>query len=209
MTVVLLLVMAALVAAPASPVTPAAPQVEVRTNLGTITIELDPGAAPKTVESFLAYVEDEFYGGTVFHRVIPGFMIQGGGFTAELARKPTRDPIPNEADNGLSNVRGTVAMARTRAPHSATCQFFINLGDNSRLDFTAARPGAYGYCVFARVVEGMDVVDAIAAVPTGNATGTQPDGSTAPMQNVPVKPVVIESMRVLGTETPADSTASP
>ena len=195
----LLLSVMLLVALPSPPAPAAAPVVDVTTNLGSFAIELDADAAPVTVESFLRYVEDGFYDGTVFHRVIPGFMVQGGGFTADLARKATRDPIVNEADNGLSNTRGTVAMARTRAPHSATCQFFVNLVDNSRLDFQAPQPGGFGYCVFGRIVEGMDVVDAIAAVPTDDAMGTRPDGSPSPMQNVPTKPVVIESIRVRPT----------
>jgi cyclophilin family peptidyl-prolyl cis-trans isomerase len=202
------ILLTALLTAPTGPASPPSPRLEVTTNLGAFTVELDREAAPQTVASFLEYVEAGFYDGTVFHRVIPGFMVQGGGFTADLKKKPTRDPIPNEADNGLSNTRGTIAMARTRAPHSATCQFFINLTDNSRLDFTAPRPGGYGYCVFGQVVEGMDVVNAIAGVPTGEATGTRADGSPAPMQNVPVKPVVIESIRVHTSETPAEGAPS-
>lgn len=151
------------------------------TSLGDITIECFPDSAPTSVENFLQYVDDGYYDGTVFHRVIPDFMIQGGGMTEDLERKPTRDPIENEADNGLKNTRGTLAMARTREVNSATSQFFINLADN---DFLNHGVRDYGYAVFAHVVDGMDVVDAIAAVETTTKQG---------MQNVPVEPVVIES----------------
>lgn len=163
----------------------ATPQVELKTNMGTIVLELYPDRAPETVKNFEQYVKSGFYNGTVFHRVIPGFMIQGGGFTADLAHKPTRDPIRNEANNGLKNEVGTIAMARTSEPDSATSQFFINVVDNPPLDY---REGSVGYCVFGKVKSGMDVVNKIAAV----ATGARP-----PHQNVPVKPVVIESARVL------------
>ncbi|MBN2332300.1 MAG: peptidyl-prolyl cis-trans isomerase [Deltaproteobacteria bacterium] len=141
------------------------PQVVFTTDMGEITIELDPQQAPLTVSNFLAYVDAGFFDGTIFHRVIPGFVIQGGGFTADMVQKPTRTPIKNEADNGLRNLRGTLSMARTQDLHSATSQFFINLKDNKMLDH---RPGNFGYAVFGRVSQGMDVVDAIAAVPTGN-----------------------------------------
>lgn len=164
------------------------PVVEVATSLGPIRIELYPEKAPKTVDNFLQYVKDGFYDGTIFHRVIPGFMVQGGGFTAEMAQKKTRDPIPNEAQNGLKNTTGTLAMARTPNPHSATAQFFINVADNAFLDFTGPTQQGFGYCVFGRVTEGMEVVNKIVAVPTGNRGGHQ---------NVPLKPVSIKSVRVI------------
>lgn len=181
--------------APASeqPAAPA-PRVALTTNLGRIVIELDPVKAPKSAENFLQYVRDGFYAGTVFHRVIPGFMAQGGGFTADLQLKPTRAAIPNEANNGLSNLRGTVAMARTNDPHSATAQFFINVVDNQRLDFVSEQDGLWGYAVFGKVVEGMEVVDKIIAIPTG---GQGPLPSAVPME-----PVVIESAELLA-DTPA------
>ena len=167
----------------------AGPRVALETDLGRIVIELDAERAPRTVENFLRYVREGFYDGTVFHRVVPGFVIQGGGYTARLERKPTHPPIPNESDNGLSNRRGTVAMARARDPDSATSQFFINLADNTFLDHRppVARPS--GYTVFGRVVEGMDVVDAIARRPTGPA-GPFP-------RDVPRPPVVIRAARLL------------
>ncbi len=143
------------------------PIVELNTGKGTIVLQLDRAKAPKTVENFLRYVKEGHYDGTIFHRVIPGFMIQGGGLTAELREKPTHAPIRNEADNGLKNLRGTIAMARTSDPHSATAQFFINLKDNAFLDHTAPTTQGWGYAVFGKVIEGMDVVDAIARVPTG------------------------------------------
>lgn len=187
--------------APAPSPTPApesapapAPRVALNTNLGRIVIELDAAKAPKSAENFLQYVRDGFYSGTVFHRVIPGFMAQGGGFTADLQLKPTRAAIPNEANNGLSNLRGTVAMARTNDPHSATSQFFINVVDNQRLDFVSEQDGLWGYAVFGKVVEGMEVVDRIIAISTGGQ-GPLP-------RDVPVEPVVIESSELLG-ELPA------
>lgn len=164
----------------------ATPQVEIRTNMGVIMIELYPDRAPETVKNFLQYVQDGHYDGTVFHRVIPDFMIQGGGFNADLTHKQTRDPVKNEGDNGLKNVAGTIAMARTRDPHSATSQFFINVVDNPPLDI---RDGNYGYCVFGKVIKGMEVVDKIRNVPTA---------PKPPHQNVPTKPVVIESARIVG-----------
>ena len=168
--------------------TPAAnPQVVIETNKGKIVAELYPGKAPKTVENFLAYVESGFYDGTVFHRVIPGFMVQGGGFTQDLVKKDTRPAIENEADNGLRNGRGTLAMARTNAPHSATAQFFINLVDNGFLDFRAKNARSWGYAVFGKVTEGLDVVDAIATVSTGSKNR---------MRNVPVEPVIITKVSV-------------
>ena len=173
----------ALIAAPLA--LAAAPQVELKTSMGTVVLELYPDRAPETVKNFEEYVQSGFYNGTVFHRVIPGFMIQGGGFTADLQHKPTRPPIRNEANNGLSNAVGTIAMARTSDPHSATAQFFINVVDNAPLDY---RQGNAGYCVFGKVVSGMDVVQKIATVPTT---------ARPPHQNVPVKPVVIESARMI------------
>ncbi len=160
------------------------PRVRLETTLGNIVVELNPKAAPKTVENFLSYVKAGFYNGTIFHRVIKGFMIQGGGFTEDLQQKPTQPPIPNEADNGLKNVRGTIAMARTPDPHSATAQFFINTVDNAFLDFTAKTPKGWGYCVFGKVVEGMDTVDAIEKQPT---TAKHIGG------DVPVTAVIIKS----------------
>ncbi len=159
-------------------------QVLMKTTKGDILLELDPDKAPKTVENFLRYVDEGFYDGTVFHRVIKGFMIQGGGYTPDMARKPTHDAIENEAKNGLKNVRGTIAMARTGDPHSATAQFFINHVNNANLDY----PGhdGWGYAVFGRVIDGMPVVDSIASVPTGRHS---------PMRNVPREPVVIQSVR--------------
>jgi peptidyl-prolyl cis-trans isomerase A (cyclophilin A) len=157
----------------------------IDTSLGKIKVRLFPKKAPLTVANFLRYVDDRFYDGTVFHRVIPTFMIQGGGHDGALAEKRTRAPVKNESANGLSNKRGTIAMARTVAPDSATAQFFINVSDNLFLDRARARDVA-GYCVFGEVIEGMDVVDKIKAVPTG-ARGA--------MQNVPVESVVIKSIR--------------
>jgi peptidyl-prolyl cis-trans isomerase B (cyclophilin B) len=171
------------------------PRVQLQTSHGTIVLELDAAKAPKTVASFLGYVRDGFFDGTVFHRVIPGFMIQGGGFTSDLRQKPTGPPVENEADNGLQNRRGTIAMARTNDPHSATAQFFVNLVDNRPLDHTDKSRNGWGYTVFGEVVEGMDVVDRIAAVPTGNAGGHQ---------NVPRQPVVIESARVVEGDVPVE-----
>ncbi len=159
------------------------PMVVIATSLGDVTVELFPDEAPVTVDNFLGYVDSEFFDGTIFHRVIPGFMIQGGGFTASMERKPTRAPIVNEADNGLQNDRGTLAMARLPAPNSATAQFFINLVDNENLNH---RDQNFGYAVFGRVVEGMEVVDSIARVPRTTVGG---------MRDVPTEPVVIQSIR--------------
>jgi peptidyl-prolyl cis-trans isomerase A (cyclophilin A) len=153
------------------------------TSKGPFTIELLSDDAPKTVENFLQYVDDGFFDGTVFHRVIPGFVIQGGGFTAEMTQKDTREPIANEADNGQKNLRGTLSMARTSDINSATSQFFVNLADNAFLDHGTRD---FGYAVFGRVVDGMEVIDAIAAVPTGSSGGHQ---------DVPVEPVVVHSAR--------------
>ncbi|MDR2015127.1 MAG: peptidyl-prolyl cis-trans isomerase [Azoarcus sp.] len=142
--------------------------VKLHTNHGVITLELDADKAPVTVENFLGYVASGHYENTIFHRVIDGFMIQGGGFGPGMKEKPTRDSIKNEADNGLKNVRGTIAMARTNDPHSATAQFFINVVDNAFLDFRAPNPDGWGYCVFGHVSDGLEVVDKIRKVTTGN-----------------------------------------
>lgn len=159
------------------------PQVELKTNMGSITLELYADKAPQSVENFLQYVKDGHYNGTIFHRVIPNFMVQGGGFTPDFNQKKTRSPIKNEADNGVRNTLGTVAMARTPDPHSATAQFFINTADNAFLNFTAPTQQGYGYTVFGKVVKGMDVVEKIAKIATGNRP---------PHSDVPLKPVVIE-----------------
>jgi peptidyl-prolyl cis-trans isomerase A (cyclophilin A) len=162
------------------------PRVELKTNLGSIVLELYADRAPKTVANFLQYVKDGHYNGTVFHRVIDGFMIQGGGFEAGMRQKPTRAPIENEAKNGLKNDAGTIAMARTSDPNSATAQFFINVANNDALNHP--RPDGHGYAVFGRVVQGMDVVNRIKGVRTGGR---------GPHQNVPVDDVVIEAATVL------------
>jgi peptidyl-prolyl cis-trans isomerase B (cyclophilin B) len=163
------------------------PTVEVVTNHGTFVIALDPGKAPKSVENFLRYVDAKHYDGTIFHRVIPTFMIQGGGFDAQLEKKPVQAPVMNEADNGLKNTRGTVAMARTNDPHSATSQFFVNVTDNGFLDHQAKDAQGWGYTVFGTVTEGMDVVDKIKAVKTGASGPFSKDA--------PVEQVVIQSVR--------------
>jgi len=162
--------------------------VKLQTNMGDIVIELNEAATPVTAKNFLAYVNAGFYDGTVFHRVINGFMIQGGGFTADMSRKQTNPPIVNEASNGLRNDRGTISMARTNDPHSATSQFFINHRDNGALNYVAG--GSPGYAVFGKVVQGMDVVDEIAGVQT---TARMDLG----MKDIPVKPVIIESAKVV------------
>ncbi len=154
----------------------------LETSKGNITIRLDQENAPKTTANFLQYVEENFFAGTLFHRVIPGFMIQGGGMTSGMGRKDTHAPIENEADNGLKNRRGTISMARTSDPHSASSQFFINLKDNDFLDYRASTPDGWGYCVFGEVIEGMDVVDVIAGVETGRS---------GMHQDVPVEEVLI------------------
>ncbi len=158
-------------------------QVIIQTTLGSFTIALDASRAPATVENFLRYVDDGHYDGTIFHRVIDGFMVQGGGYDAAYGRKPTRAPVRNEADNGLANKRGTVAMARTSDPHSATAQFFVNLVDNAFLDHKAKNDRDWGYAVFGKVVAGMDVVDRIAKVRTG-AGGPFP--KDAPLDRVEI-----------------------
>ena len=164
------------------------PKVLMRTSHGDITIELDAEKAPISAENFLGYVRDGFYDGTIFHRVIENFMIQGGGFTPEMQQKPSGAPIENEAGNGLSNERGTLAMARTQVVNSATAQFFINTVDNDFLNHRDTSPAGFGYAVFGRVVEGMDVVEAIRKVPTGNHGGHG---------DVPTETVTIESATVL------------
>ncbi len=162
------------------------PRVLIKTSAGEITVELDPEKAPATVENFLGYVDSGHYSGTQFHRVIKGFMIQGGGYTADFSEKDTQAPVANEADNGLKNDRGTIAMARTSDPNSATAQFFINHGNNAFLNHKSKSPQGWGYAVFGRVVNGMDVVDEIASVATGaNAKG---------MSDVPKETVLIESI---------------
>lgn len=161
------------------------PVVVMDTSLGSIEIELDDEKAPVTVKNFLAYVDEKHYDGLIFHRVISDFMIQGGGFEPGLRQKKTKDPIENEAKNGLSNVRGTIAMARTRVPNSATCQFFINTVDNSKKLDPAATPDGVGYCVFGKVTKGMEVVDKIKEVKVGDA---------GQHQNVPIEDVVIKSV---------------
>src|SRR5678815_1733304 len=143
------------------------PQVELKTSAGSIVVELYPDKAPKTVENFLQYAKDGFFDGTIFHRVIAGFMIQGGGFTADFKQKQTRAPVRNEAETGLKNTTGTIAMARTSDPHSATAQFFINVADNEFLNHKSESPQGWGYAVFGKVVAGADIVDAIEQVATG------------------------------------------
>jgi len=157
--------------------------VTFKTNLGDFTLELFEDKAPKTVENFLSYVKDGFYDNTIFHRVIDGFMIQGGGFTPDMEQKETKDTIENEANNGVANEKGTIAMARTNDPHSATAQFFINVNDNDFLNHTSESVSGWGYCAFGKVVEGMDVVEKIKSVKTG---------SHGYHQDVPLEPVVIE-----------------
>lgn len=164
----------------------AAPTVEIQTSTGKIVIELDAEKAPKTVQNFVQYVNEGFYNGTVFHRVIPDFMIQGGGFTVEMEQKAAPRKVENEGRNGLKNDRGTIAMARTADPHSASSQFFINHRDNAALNYPS--PDGAGYTVFGKVTQGMDVVDRIAKVATGNRSMHQ---------NVPLEPVVIQSVRII------------
>lgn len=167
----------------------ARPCVEIDTNFGKIVVELYPDKAPKTVENFLEYVETGFYRDTIFHRIVPRFMIQGGGFTEDYKQKATRAPIQNEANNGLMNQPGTIAMARTYDPHSATAQFFINVQDNKFLNFYKPHPDYYGYTVFGKVIKGQEVVEQISAVSTGKAGPFDSD--------VPLKPVIIEDMAVV------------
>lgn len=164
-------------------------KVEMKTNMGNMVLELYPDKAPKTVENFMRYVEDGFYNNTIFHRVIPNFMIQGGGFDTALKQKPTRSPIQNEAANGLKNEMGSLAMARTSDPHSATAQFFINVANNEFLNHKAPTQSGYGYTVFGKVISGIDVVQKIASLPTGSAGPFATD--------VPKSTVIIETMTKL------------
>jgi len=164
------------------------PRVLLSTSHGDIILELDQEKAPISSENFLAYAADGHFDGTIFHRVIPGFMIQGGGFTADMRQKSTKAPIANEADNGLKNGRGTIAMARTSDPHSATSQFFINLTDNAFLDHKGKTPQGWGYAVFGEVVEGMEMVDAIARVATG---------TSGPHSDVPREPAVLDRVSLV------------
>jgi peptidyl-prolyl cis-trans isomerase B (cyclophilin B) len=164
------------------------PKVRIQTTMGAIIVELDAKAAPKTVANFLDYVRTGFYDGTIFHRVIKNFMIQGGGFTPDMKKKPTKAPVANEAENGLKNLTGTIAMARTQAPHSATSQFFINAKDNHFLNYRAKTSRLWGYCVFGRVIKGMEVVRAIETVPTVAKSGHT---------DVPANNVVIKTIKIL------------
>ncbi len=167
--------------------------VKMTTNMGEIEIELYPDEAPVTVGNFIEYVQSGFFDGTIFHRIIPGFVLQGGGFTPDMKQKKTRSPIVNEADNGLKNTAGALSMARTPDPDSATSQFFINLVDNSFLDFTAKTRQGWGYAVFARVVSGMDVVRSMGGVSTGKMRGHS---------DVPLDPVIIEKVEMMSTSSP-------
>lgn len=185
----------------AAPAHAANPIVRMETTAGPITIELYPDKAPKTVENFLAYVDAGFYNNTVFHRVIKGFMVQGGGFTKGMQQKETRPPISNEADNGLKNERGTLAMARTNQPHSASSQFFINLVDNGFLDHTGKDLRGWGYCVFGRVTDGMEAVDTIAKLPTGVRQG---------MRDVPLEDAaILSAKRSSALPVPVEPTTPP
>ena len=161
--------------------------VNIATTVGQMTLELDADKAPKTVENFLSYANSGFYDGTIFHRVINNFMIQGGGFTADMEQKPTQAPVDNEANNGLKNERGTIAMARTQDPHSATAQFFINVQDNDFLNHTGENMQGWGYAVFGKVTQGEEVLDKIRSVQTGSQGGHQ---------DVPTDPILIESISV-------------
>ncbi|MFZ1325979.1 MAG: peptidylprolyl isomerase [Candidatus Contendobacter sp.] len=194
----LLLALALLGGVPAAALTET--RVRLDTNLGAITLELADVQAPKTVANFLAYAREGFYNGTIFHRVIDGFMIQGGGFSADFQQKPTRAPVQNEANNGLKNLRGTVAMARTSAPQSATAQFFINVKDNPTLDYSAATPQGWGYAVFGKVVDGMEVVDRIRQTPTGAG------GPGQRFSDVPKTPVILQTVTVLAATPSAEAT---
>lgn len=164
------------------------PKVQLETSKGNIVIELNAEKAPMSVENFITYVNSGHYDGTIFHRVIPSFMIQGGGFDVDMKQKPTNETIQNEANNGLKNVKGSIAMARTSAPHSATAQFFINVADNAFLDFTSESPQGWGYAVFGQVTEGLDIVSTIEEVATGNHGGHQ---------DVPLEPIIIQKASML------------
>lgn len=170
----------------------AATLVEFETTQGSFTVELYPEKAPKTVDNFLDYVKDGFYENTIFHRVINRFMIQGGGFTRDMTEKPTRAPIVNESNNGLENQIGTIAMARTPDPNSATAQFFINTGDNQFLNYTSPEPDTVGYCVFGKVVSGMEVIHKIGVMPTTSVSG---------YADVPIKPIVIKHVKLKAAPT--------
>jgi len=162
--------------------------IHMKTNYGTLVLELNPEKAPKTVANFLAYAKDGFYDGTLFHRVIDKFVIQGGGFGPGMTQKMTRPPIENEANNGLRNARGTLAMARATDPHSATSQFFVNIVDNDFLNYTAPTPAGWGYCVFGKVIDGMHIVDQIKGVVTGSKLGHK---------DVPLSDVIIEKIQII------------
>lgn len=164
------------------------PKVLIETSKGNITVELDAAKAPNTAANFVSYVKDGFYDGTIFHRVIPGFMVQGGGMNPDMSEKPNKTPIQNEANNGLTNDRGTLAMARTPDPHSASSQFFINVADNNFLNFKNESMQGWGYAVFGKVTDGMEVVDAIVAVKTGSHGGHQ---------DVPVEPVTMDKVTII------------
>ena len=179
--------------APMEKATAKNPIVVMETSFGNVEIELYSDKAPKTVENFLAYVREKYYDGTIFHRVIKNFMIQGGGFSAEKKEKPTKDAVINEADNGLKNEIGTIAMARTPDPNSATSQFFINVKDNPFLNFSSKTNEGWVYCVFGKVIEGMDVVEKIKSVKTGTSQ-FETHGQKAPFQDVPVETVLIKSI---------------
>ncbi|MBI2317668.1 MAG: peptidyl-prolyl cis-trans isomerase [Betaproteobacteria bacterium] len=185
----LMLLIAAFIAAPAAAADN--PRVELKTSQGTIVVEIYADRAPKTAANFLQYVKDGFYNGTIFHRVIDGFMIQGGGFDRDMRQKPTRAPVQNEAANGIKNETGTLAMARTPDPNSASAQFFINVKDNDFLNYREATRQGYGYAVFGKVAQGMDVVMKIAKVPTTTAGGHQ---------NVPHEPVVIQAASLVAAK---------
>lgn len=172
------------------------PQIEMQTNFGNILIELYPDKAPRTVENFLSYVKENHYKDTIFHRVIPGFMVQGGGFNKLLQQKPTKKPIENEANNGLKNEIGTIAMARTSDPHSATAQFFINVSNNKFLNYTSPTPRGYGYTVFGRVIKGMDIVKKISITPTGASKPFRKD--------VPKETIVINEIKPITKTTPTE-----
>ena len=165
--------------------------IHMKTNYGVIILELDEKKAPKTVDNFLTYVKEGFYDGTLFHRVIDNFVIQGGGFGPGMTQKVTRPQIENEGKNGLRNSRGTIAMARTSDPHSSSSQFFINLADNDFLNYTAPTPTGWGYCVFGTVVEGMNVIDQIKGVPTGSKLG---------FKDVPLTDIIIEKVQLVGVK---------
>ncbi len=178
---------------------PANPRVLIETSKGNITVEVFPAQAPKSAENFINYVKTGYYDGLIFHRVIPGFMVQGGGMLPDMSEKAEKTPIQNEADNGLKNLRGTLAMARTNEPHSASSQFFINVADNAFLNHRGKSPEGWGYAVFGQVVDGMDVVDAIVAVPRGNR---------GPHGDVPIEPILMQRVSLL-LEAPAPDAAQP